>query len=71
MDAVRVEDIAGVADGAFTDLAAVDNRIHGDTHVFNPVEAVKHAEHVNAGFCRLADKFLHHIVRVVGVANAV
>ena len=48
---LRIEDVAGVADRALADLAAVDHRIHGDAHVLDPVEAVEDAEDVDAA-CR-------------------
>ncbi len=52
-------------------LVVFDHRVHGDAHVLDPVEAVEHAEHIDAGFGGLAHKFLHHVVGVVGVADAV
>ena len=68
---VRVQDVAGVADRAFADLAAFHHRIHGDAHVLDPVEAVEHAKHVNAGFGGLRHEALHHVVGIVGIAHPV
>ncbi len=36
--AVRVQNVAGITDRAFADLARVDDGVHRDTHVFDPVE---------------------------------
>ena len=43
-----VENIACVADRAFAELSAVLHGVHGHAHVFDPVEAVKDAEDINA-----------------------
>jgi hypothetical protein len=45
--AVGVEDVAGVADRAFADLAGLQHRIHRDAHVLDPVEAVEDAEDID------------------------
>ena len=68
---VGVEDVAGVADRALADAAALGHRVHGDAHVLDPVEAVEHPEHVDPGLGRLADELAHDVVGVVGVADAV
>ena len=68
--AIRVQNIAGIANGAFTDFTVLDDRVHGHTHILDPVQRVEHAEHIDI-LRRLADKFLHHIVGVVGIANPV
>ena len=47
--AARIEDVAGVADGALAELAGVAHRVHRDAHVLDPVEAVEDAEEVDAG----------------------
>ena len=71
LGAVRVQNIAGIADGAFQNLVGLQHRIHRDAHVFHPVQAVKHPEHIDARDRGLFDKALHHIVRVGGVAHAI
>lgn len=44
----RIQDIARVADGCFTQLVFFGYGIHRDAHVLNPVEAVEHTEQVYA-----------------------
>ena len=67
----RIKNIAGVADRAFADLARLHHGIHRHPHVFHPVQAVKHPEHIHANQSRLLDKSLHHIVGIIGVAHPV
>ncbi|SMX50740.1 hypothetical protein PEV8663_04786 [Pelagimonas varians] len=69
--AVRIQNIAGIANCALKHPAGIQHRIHRHAHVFHPVQAVKHPEHINAGFRGLFDKELHHIVRIIGVAHAI
>jgi hypothetical protein len=69
--AVGVEDIAGVADRAFADLARLQHRVHRDAHVLDPVEAVEDAEDIDAAFGGCMHEFLHHVVGIGGVAHAV
>ena len=38
LGAGRVEHVAGIADRAFADLVRLDHGIHGDAHVFDPVQ---------------------------------
>ena len=68
--AVWIKDITGITDRAFTDFAGLDHGIHGDAHVFNPVQTVEHTENVNAG-CSLADKFLYDIIGISRVADTI
>ena len=69
--AVGVENVTRVADRAFADLVLLLYCVHGDAHVLHPVQAVEHTEYVNAGVRRHAHKFLHHVVRIVGVTHTV
>jgi hypothetical protein len=69
--ALRVQQVAGVADRRLADRARLQHRIHGRTQVGQPVQAVEHAEHVNTVLRRALDEPLHDIVRVVGVANSI
>ncbi len=69
--AVRIENIACIADGCFAELILFQNSIHRHAHVFNPVEAVEHAEDIHAATCSFTHEVLHHIVRVRLVANAI
>ena len=71
LGAVRIEDIAGVADRAFADLAGFNHRIHGHTHVLYPVEAVEHAEHVHSRGCSGFHEMLHNVVGIICVAHAI
>jgi hypothetical protein len=66
-----VEHVAGVAEHALAEFSGFLDRIHGNAHVLNPVQAVKDAEEIHAVFGRLVDEELDHIVRIVGVANPV
>ena len=69
--AIRVENIPGVTNRAFADSVVLLHRIHGNAHILDPVETVKNPEHIDAGVNGLLDETLHHIVRIVGVANAI
>ena len=71
LGAVRIEDIAGVADRGLADAVRIQHRVHGDAHVVDPVKAVKYAEHVDAGLRGLCNEGFHHIVRIGRVADAV
>ena len=52
----RIEDVAGVADRRFAELVLGAHRVHRDAHVLDPVEAVEHAEQVDAAGRRLRDE---------------
>ncbi|SPU68989.1 Uncharacterised protein [Brucella neotomae] len=69
--AIRVQNIARIADRRFTELVFLQHRIHRHAHVLNPVEAVENAEQVNARARCLAHEIFHHIVRIGFVANPV
>ena len=69
--ALGVENIARVADRRFADLAAFAYGVHRDAHVFNPIQAIEDAEHIDAGAGGLCHEGLHDVVGVIGVANAV
>ena len=69
--AVGIENVAGVADRAFGELAGLAHRVDRDAHVLDPVEAVEDAEQVHARRGRLADEIAHDIVGIIGVADAV
>ena len=71
LGAVGVENIARIADRGFAHAVGLDNRLHGDAHVVDPVEAVKHAEHVNTAGGRLFDEGLHHIIGIGRVAHTI
>ena len=53
LGAVGIEDVAGVADRAFAELVRLEHRVHRDAHVLDPVQAIEHAEDVDAGVGRL------------------
>ena len=75
------KDVAGVAQRALAQLALLAHRVHRDAHVLHPVQAVEHAEQVDAARPfpvlavapprGLAHEVAHHVVGVVGVADAV
>ena len=67
----RIAEVTRVADRAFAYLAAFNDCIHGDTHVLDPVQAIEHAEHINAVLGGLMHEIFHHIVGVVRIANAI
>ncbi len=69
--AVGIEDVAGVADGAFAELARLAHRLHGDAHVLHPVEAIEDAEEIDAGMGGLAHEEPDDVVGVIGVADRV
>ena len=68
---VRVVDVAGIADRTLADLVVLDHRIHRDAHVLHPVEAVEDAEDIDPGGGGHTHEFLHHIVGIIGIADAV
>ena len=69
--AVRIEDVAGVADRALAELARVAHRVHRDAHVLDPVEAVEDAKEIDAALGRLGDEVADGVVGIVGVADGV
>ena len=66
-----VEEISRVADGALTDAAGFEHCIHRNAHVLDPVQRIEDAEDIHAGFCRLLDEKLDHVVRIIGVAHRI
>ena len=66
-----VEQIAGVADGAFADRTAGNHRVHRHAHVVDRVQRIEDAEDVDAVLRRLLHEVLDDIVRIVGVAHRV
>ena len=68
---LRVEDVAGVADGRLGDAAGFADGLDPQPQVRHPVERVEDSEHVDAGLGRLPDERLDDVVRVVGVADGV
>ena len=71
LGAVGVKDIAGIANRAFADLAVINHSVHRHAHVFNPVQAVEHAEDIHTFGRGDAHEFLHDVVGVIGIAHAV
>jgi hypothetical protein len=71
LGATRICDVAGVADGCFTNSPGLDHAFHRHTHVGEPVEAVEDAEHIDAGIRCFLHEDPNDVVRVVGVANGV
>ena len=67
----RIENVAGIADRRLADLAGLQHRIDGNAHVLDPVERIEDAEDIDPGPGRLIDELDHHIVGIVGVADAV
>ena len=71
LNLVGVQDVAGVAQGAFHDLASLQGLFDGHLHVFDPVQGVEDTEHVHALDGGDADELLHQVVGVVAVAHGV
>ena len=69
--AIRVQNVARVANRAFADFVRVLYSIHRDPHVLDPVQAVENTEHVDASLGSLFDEGLNDIVGVVGIAHTV
>ncbi len=69
--AVRVKNIARITNRTFTDLTVFHHCVHGHTHVFNPIQTVKNAEYIHTGFRGLSHKFLHYIIGIIGIPNAI
>ena len=67
----RVAEISRVADRGLAQSTRISNGLDGYPHVVDPIQAVEHAEDVDAGLRRLRDEVAHDIVRVVGVADRV
>ena len=66
-----VEDIAGVAQGDFGDLARFADGLNRAVHVVQAVEAVENTEYVDAVFRRQFDEVLDDVVRIARVAYGV
>ena len=62
---------AGVTNRRLHDLAGLVHRVHGHTHVLDPIQRIKDAEHVHTGLRRLLHEILHHVVGIVLVAHRV
>ena len=69
--ALGIEQVTGVAQRAFAQGTGFQHRVHGDTHVVDPVERVKDAEHINTVLGRLLHEVAHHVVGIVGVTDRV
>ena len=68
--AVRIENVAGVADRALGELACLANGIDRDAHILDPVEAIENTEEIDA-VGGPADEIFHDIVGIIGVADAI
>ena len=69
--AVRVLEVAGVANRRFADAARFEDGVHGDAHVRDPVQGIEDAEDIHPGLGRFADEEPDDVVRVVRVADGV
>jgi hypothetical protein len=69
--AFAVEQVTGVAQGAFAQRTRFDHRIHGDAHVVDPVQGIENAENINPIFRRLLHEVAHDVVGIIGVANRI
>ena len=70
--ALRVEDVAGVADRGLAErLAVLADGLHRDPHVGQVVEGIEDAEDVHAGVGRMLDEAGDDVVRVVRVTHRV
>ena len=70
--ALRVGDVAGVADRCLTKhLAMLADCLHGDFHVGQVVERVKDSEDVHAAIGRVLHEACDDVVRVVRVADGI
>src|SRR5438477_2644902 len=69
--AAFVENVAGVANGSFTDGAGFERGIDRDAHVFDGIKRIENAKDVDAlGMC-FADEFSDETVRIGSVADSV
>src|SRR5205814_5108701 len=69
--AAFVENVAGVANGGFTDGAGFERGIDRDAHVFDGIKRIENAKDVDAlGMC-FANKFNDEIVGIGSVADSV
>ena len=67
----RVAEIAGVTDRGLAQLAGLEHRVHGVAHVLDPVQGIEDAEDIDPRRRRLVHEVAHHVVGIVGVADAV
>jgi len=68
---VGIVNIAGIAERGLQDPACLQNPVHGDAHVFDPVQRIEHAKDIDAAGGTLVDELFDHIVGIIGVADAV
>ncbi len=69
--ALRIENVAGIADGGLANLVALPHRVHGHAHVGQPVQRIENAENVDALPRRLFDEGRDNVIGVGGVAHGV
>ena len=67
----RIEDIAGIAEGDFGNLARFPDGLHRFIHIVQTVQAVENTEYINAVLGRELYEILDHIVRVARIAYGV
>ena len=63
--------IAGITDRGLTHGAGLLNRLHGHIHILRPIEGIEDAENIDARIRGAFHKILHHIVRIVRVADRI
>ena len=69
--ALRIHDVAGVAEASFGELFFFADFVDGDGHMVQLVQAVEDTEYIHAIVSGLVDEVAHHIFRIVGVADGV
>ncbi len=71
LGALRIENVARVANRRFAYATGFDYAIHGHAHVVYPVERIEDAENIHAGCGCLANEKLHHVIRIIGVTHGI
>ncbi len=69
--ALRIEKIAGVTNGALAHRVRVAHRLHRGLEVGQIIERIENAKNIHAAFRRVFHKRLHHVVRIIRIANRI
>ena len=69
--AVRIHDIAGVAEAGFSELFFLADFVDGDGHMAELVQAVEDTEYIDTIVSRLINEVTDNIFRIVGIADGI
>ena len=66
-----IHNIAGIANGGFTDLTLLQNLIHGYFHTGDPVERIENTEHIDTRSGRLLNESADQVIRIIGITHSI